>query len=123
MTIKKFISFLIIMSLISSCASVPGERKFGRYKGRALRFGIPLYEGVPPAEFQYKDLGYLEGKYQGKLFIDSAGSIISNALEDLANKAKAIGANAVIEVEPFNEPNRVFRYTGRAVIFEKLPDS
>lgn len=55
------------------------------------------------------------------LFFDSAASTISKALEDLANKAKDMGANAVIKIEPKSSSSS-FTYTGEAVIFDKIPN-
>jgi uncharacterized protein YbjQ (UPF0145 family) len=65
-------------------------------------------------------LGIIKGEYKSTFF-DSAASTISKALEDLANKAKDMGANAVIKIEPKSSFSS-FTYTGEAVIFDKIPN-
>lgn len=117
MTMKAITLLLLICFSLSTVAFA--ERKFSRYKGRALQFGISLYQGVPPEKYVYKSLGNVRGEYKSGFF-DSAVYTISNALEDLANKAKEIGANAVIKIEPRKEGN-TFIYEGEAVVFETLP--
>lgn len=94
---------------------------FSRYRGRALRFGIPLYQGTPPSQYAYRYLGSVTGEHKSR-FSESSAFIISEALEDLANHAKLMGANAVIEVESDYE-HGAFRYTGQAVIFDRLPEN
>lgn len=48
---------------------------------------------------------------------------IFTALEDMANNAKAMGANAVINTRLSQSNFKGFRYTGEAVRFQKLPDA
>ena len=86
-----------------------------------MRYGIPLYESVPPKEYTYKSLGNMKGEYKST-FMDSAGDTISKALENLANKAKSAGANAVIKIEGKTSSSG-FIYEGEAVIFDKLPET
>jgi uncharacterized protein YbjQ (UPF0145 family) len=46
-------------------------------------------------------------------------------MEDMVNNAKAIGANAVINIKGEAEKgffNRAYHYTGEAVIFDRLPE-
>lgn len=112
---KQLILACVAVFLLYGCAS--GE--FARYKGRALKFGIPVYQGAPPQEYSYKSLGYVKGEYKRRFFDDTAFSI-SNALENMANNAKSMDANAVIKVKLHTEGSLVY-YDGEAVIFDKLP--
>ena len=117
---------VIVLLLLFSLVAVPSyaERKFRRYEGRALRCAIPLYKGTPSSQYTYKSLGSVENVQ--KWNFHSMGEIAFAALEGLANKAKAMGANAVIEVKP--NPKGLakgfgnFGYAGEAVIFDKLPE-
>jgi hypothetical protein len=108
--------FFLTLLLLTGCATT---EKFARYEGRALKFGIPLYQGVPPENYTYKSLGYIKGEYKNNLF-DGAAYIISKALENLANNAKLIGANAVIKIKGHSK-GLSFYYDGEAVIFDNLP--
>lgn len=120
---KKTVVLIIIGFIFTSCIAAIGnavERKFSRYKGRALKFDIPLYQGLPPGKYSYENLGYVKGEHKGT-YSDSAASTIAKALENLANKAKEMEANAVINVESHNK-GIIFSYDGEAVIFDKLPD-
>lgn len=96
-----------------------GERAFGRYRGRALAFGIPLYQGTPPSNCPYRSLGSVAGEATGGRVTVSQRA--SNALEALATQAKATGANAVIKVEGHKVGWAGLRYEGEAVVFETLP--
>lgn len=112
--VKRILIVFLCLSLFG-CAS----SGFARYKGRALDFGIPIYQGEPTQEYPYKSLGYVKGEYK-KGFFDDAGYIASKALENMANNAKSMGANAVINTKPHNESS-VFCYDGEAVVFDVLP--
>jgi hypothetical protein len=110
------ISFLVGMSTPIASA----ERRFGRIEGRALRYDLPLYQGTPPSQYTYKSLGHI--KFTQNWNFQSAGYNMCAALEGLANKAKAAGANAVIKIEPHPGNRLDFSYDGEAVIFSKLPE-
>ncbi|MDP3729913.1 MAG: hypothetical protein Q8R14_00090 [Candidatus Omnitrophota bacterium] len=119
---KKVIILLLLLSLVAMPSFA--ERKFGRYEGRALRCALPLYQGTPSSQYIYKSLGNVENVQ--KWNFHSQGEIAYAALEGLANKAKAMGANAIIKVEP-NPRGLVkgygdFGYAGEAVTFDKLPE-
>jgi|GEM_PF-2889644 len=116
MLMKRIVMLGLIAMLVTTATTSFAERKFSQYKGRALKFGIPLYEGNPPEEYKYKSLGPVKGEYKST-FTDSAASTMSKALENLATKAKDMGANAVIKIEPKSSWS-AFTYEGEAVIFE-----
>lgn len=120
---RKIIITVCLVSFI--CTSLPAvvfaEPRFARIKGRALKFGIPLYQGIPPEVYSYKSLGDVVGEYKAKFLFDSAASTMSNALENLADKAKELGANAVIKIKS-STTGFSFTYEGEAVIFDELPD-
>jgi len=107
---------LLFVSFLSGCAT---SNAFGRYKGRALKFEIPLYQGTPPPEYTYKSLGPVKGEYKST-WLDDVGFSMSNALENLAKNAKETQANAVIKVQ-LNVKARVYTYDGEAVIFDNIP--
>ena len=93
------------------------ERIFRRIEGRVLRYALPLYQGTPPSQYTYKSLGQV--KNTKNIFLVNSTCDI---LEDVANKAKAMGANAVIKIEPHPGNRFDFSYDGEAVIFDKLPE-
>ncbi len=108
-----------LLAILFNGALAFGERPFNQYKGRALALGIPLYEGAPASEYPYRSLGPVAGETKGGRAMVTQR--MSGALEDLATKAKAMGANAVIKIEPRAEGSTGFRYDGEAVVFETLP--
>lgn len=112
---KKFMVFLLCLGLIGCATS-----GFARFKGRALDLGIPIYQGEPSPEYSYKSLGYVRGEYK-KRFFDDVAFIMSNALEDMANNAKSMNANAVIKTKMHNEGSLVY-YDGEAVVFDVMPN-
>lgn len=114
----KVVALFLIMGFLFS-ATLYADRKFARIKGRVLKFGIPLYEGAPPDNYIYEGLGHVRGEYKGTFF-DSAVFIMSKSLENLADEAKDMGANAVIDIESHNERG-VFVHEGEAVVFNELP--
>lgn len=119
---KKVTIFLIALIIVSCTVNFANaERQFSRYKGRALKLGIPLYQGIPPEQYKYKSLGDVEGEHTSTFF-DSTAVTISRALENLAEKAKELGANAVIKIEPQTK-GATFIYKGEAIIFEELPEN
>jgi hypothetical protein len=113
---KQLIIILIIGTLFASGCATSG---FARYKGRALKFGIPIYQGEPSQEYPYKSLGYVKGEYKRRFFDDVAFSI-SNALEDMANNARSMNANAIIKTKLHTEGS-ICRYDGEAVVFDVMP--
>lgn len=112
-----------VLSVVFLCICLIGcaTGKFARYRGRALRLGIPIYQGVPPQEYSYKSLGYVEGEYKMGFWARGVVVAVFNALEDMANNAVSVGANAVIKVK-LSSVGRTYYYTGEAVIFDKFPD-
>ena len=102
--------------LLSGCAT----SGFGRFKGRALKFGIPIYQGEPSQEYPYKSLGDVKGEYKKGLF-DDVGLSIYNALENMADNAKSINANAVIKTKLHTEGS-LYYYDGEAVVFDVIPE-
>ena len=119
MLTKKFDSIIIGLLFVTFLSSCAAPNAFGRYKGRALKFEIPLYQGTPPQEYTYKSLGPVRGEYKST-WLDNAGLSMSNALENLAKNAKETKANAVIKVQ-LNLKDRVYTYVGEAVIFDNMP--
>lgn len=109
---------------ISGCAT----SGFARIKGRALEYVVPVYQGQPPEEYGYRSLGPVEGHFKGEnniLYSDSLVYVLSQAMEDMANNAKAMGANAVINIKGEADTGlfkRAYHYTGEAVIFDRLPE-
>lgn len=112
---KYLILFSLIVLIVSGCAT----SGFARFKGRALKFGIPIYQGEPSLDYPYKSLGYVKGEYKKRFFDDVVFSM-SNALENMANNAKAMDANAVIKTKLHTEGN-LYYYNGEAVIFDIMP--
>ena len=117
--IKRGVGVFTLLAILFNGGLAFGERKFGQYKGRALAFGIPLYQGLPPSKYPYRSLGPAAGDEKGGRVTVTQRA--SNALEALATQAKAMGANAVIKVEGHKVGWAGLRYEGEAVIFETLP--
>ena len=119
--VKLGIGILVLLAfLLSGVFALAGhERSFKQYKGKALALGVPMYEGVPPDKYPYRSLGLVTGEVTGgRLMVTQR---MTRALGDLATKAKALGANAVIKIAPHSEGSGTFRYEGEAVVFETLP--
>ena len=112
--LKRILVVLLCLGLVG-CAT----NGFGRFKGRALKFGIPIYQGEPPQEYPYQSLGYVKGEYKIGFFDDAAFSM-SNALENMANNAKSMNANAIIKAKLHTEGSLCY-YDGEAVVFDVLP--
>ena len=111
------ILFIVLLCLgLIGCAT----SGFSRFEGRALKFGISIYQGEPPQQYSYRSLGYVRGEYK-KEFFDNVGFAISNALENMANNAKSMGANAVIKTKLHIEGSPHY-YDGEAVIFNVMPE-
>lgn len=112
--------FLMLGMVLAGCATTG----FARFKGRALRLDVAIYQGTPPPESPYKSLGPVEGFYPNNFFDMKMITVarIFAALEDMANHAKAMGANAVINTQLVQSNYKGFRYRGEAVVFETLPD-
>ncbi len=116
--ILRFIAGLMIGIVLAGCATAGG---FNRFKGRALKLDVAIYEGTPPPEYSYRSLGPVEGVRQNHLFdMEMAAAQLFTTLEVMALKAKAFGANAVIKTQAHSSFKEI-RYTGEAVIFDTLP--
>jgi len=111
-----------LMCLLCLCLLGAAPSGFARFKGRALKFAVPTYQGEPPQEYTYKSLGYVKGEYKGNM-LDGAVSIMSKTLEKLASNAKEMGANAVIKVKYNTAGIKAAFYDGEAVVFDKMPDN
>src|SRR3989338_5926172 len=111
--------------LIGATAVGCATAGFARFKGRALRLDVAIYQGTPPPEYPYKSLGPVEGFYPNNFFDMKLITVarIFAALEAMANNAKAMGANAVINTQLVQSNSKGFRYKGEAVVFETLPDA
>ncbi len=107
---------------ISGCAAPDGFVKLDR---PWLRLAVPIYIGAPPPEWRCRSLGSVEGSYRSGLLQDFFGETVSAenvALRDMAENARAMGANAVVrlDMEPRWEGSyRVYR--GEAVVFDAVP--
>ena len=115
MKILKLLFIVLLCLGLIGCAT----SGFSRFKGRALKFGIPIYQEEPPQEYAYQSLGDVKGEYK-KGFFDDVGFAISNALENMANNAKSMNANAVIKTKLHTEGS-LYYYDGEAVIFNTMP--
>lgn len=117
---------LVAGLLVIGCAAT-SPQQFSRFKGRALKFDVAIYQGAPPSQYSYRTLGYVEGHHDQTLVEramgESSGYLISKALEDLASNAKIMGANAAINVRFTTQGFLASRvtYEGEAVVFEQLP--
>jgi len=117
---------LVAGLLVVGCATT-NPQQFSRFKGRALKFDVAIYQGIPPNQYAYRTLGHVEGHHDQTLLEramgESSGYIMSKALEDLASNAKTMGANAVISVRFTTQGFLASRvsYEGEAVIFEQPP--
>jgi len=106
--------------MLAGCATASGSVKFQRYGiGNVKNFSVPVFSGTPPPEYPYASLGYVEGKPKQR-FLRIAIDQMAQAVEDMAQRAEAMGANAVINVK--GPKIGSLAYEGEAVIFEKLPD-
>ena len=61
----------------------------------------------------------MKGEYK-KGLLDDVGLSISNALENMANNAKSMNANAVIKTKLHTEGS-LYYYDGEAVVFDVMP--
>lgn len=125
--LRKSVGFLVVAGLLAVGCATTGPQQFGRYKGRALKLDVAIYQGIPPEQYAYRTLGQVEGHHDETLIEramgESSGYLMSKALEDLANNAKAMGANAVINVRMTVKGFLASKvnYEGEAVVFEQLP--
>ena len=126
MKISKFLILVLGVAVMSGCATA-NPNQFERIKGRALNYAVAIYQGQPPAEYSYHSLGPVTGYFKGEsniLYSDMVVYVMDKSLEDMANNAKAMGANAVINIKGkadiglFKE---AYNYTGEAVVFDTLP--
>ena len=117
----RFCTAILIGAVVAGCATAG----FARFKGRALRLDVAIYQGTPPPEYHYKSLGQVEGFYPNNFFDMKMMTVARTfaALEDMANRAKAMSANAVINTQLVQSNSKGFRYQGEAVVFEMLPDA
>ena len=116
----RFIALSLSSALVAGCATTG----FSRFKGRALQLNVAIYQGTPPPEYPYESLGQVEGFYPNR-FLDGTMVVakLFTALEAMANNAKAMGANAVINTQLVQSNYKGFCYKGEAVRFKKLPDT
>ena len=118
---------VLVAGLLAVGCATTNPQQFGRFKGRALKFDVAIYQGLPPSQYPYRTLGHVEGHhdqtFMERAMGESAGYIMSKALEALANNAKVMGANAVINVRFTAHGFLASRvsYEGEAVIFEQFP--
>jgi hypothetical protein len=114
--LKTFIVLLLAVVLCSSCA---GTAKFSRIYGtkNANLHGISIYKNSPSADISYKNLGKIEAKGSGAIFIAQ----VDNGLENLALEAKNLGANGIIN---WKAKSGLFcvMMEGDAVAFERSPE-
>ena len=116
----KGFTLLILGGLIMGCATGSGSATFQRYGiGNVKNFSVPVFSGVPPPEYSYASLGYVEGR-PNQRFLRIAIDQWAQAVEDMAQRAKAMGANAVINIK--GPKMGSLAYEGEAVIFERLPE-
>lgn len=101
---------------VSGCATP----SFARVGAFARTSPIPLYIGTPPPEYPYRSLGPVAGLHRP---VWGEGSIVTftKVMEDLGNRARDLGANAVINVTRGEYRQGFFRFDGEAVVFERLP--
>ena len=114
------ISFLMFMGAVlitgGGCAA-----------GSAGGARIPVFQGTPPAAYTYRSLGRVAGEYvreSDSTRIHAVNLTMREAMEKLAEEAAAEGANAVINVrreQGEGTKRHFFRFSGEAVIFERLP--
>lgn len=111
--VKRFL--LLSFALLAACA--PVHHGFNRLQGAALRLDIPIYEGTPNVIYTRIERGMVSGKAGVS---SSAAEQKYRALYNLAEAAKGLGANAVIETVG-EATNDGFIYSGRAVSFDIYP--
>ena len=106
---------LILVLSLNACVTAPTG--FARLSGVAEHLDIPVYQGTPSAIYTRVDHGKVSGKA-------SPSSTLAEqryrALYNLAQAAKAAGANAVIEVEERATDDGLI-YSGEAVSFDLYP--
>jgi hypothetical protein len=118
--LKELLGVLICLTMLAGCATASGSVKFQRYGiGNVKNFSIPVFSGTPPPEYPYTSLGQVQGKPKHRIFRIAIDQW-AQAVEDMAQQAKAMGANAVINIKGPKIGSGA--YEGEAVIFERLPD-
>jgi uncharacterized protein YbjQ (UPF0145 family) len=126
MNMTKLIVFILGLAVMSGCATA-NPNQFERIKGRALNYAVAIYQGQPTSEYPYRSLGSVTGYFKGEsniLYSDMVVYVMDKSLEDMANNAKAMGANAVINIKGNAEMGlfkEIYHYTGEAVVFGTLP--
>jgi uncharacterized protein YbjQ (UPF0145 family) len=93
---------------------------FGPFGPIPLQTCIPVYQGEPPQNYAYKDLGPVKGAYT-KQFMEGSHASRNKAFEDIANNAKAMNANAVIKIKPHMGFSGNTSVDGEAVLFDVMP--
>jgi hypothetical protein len=101
--------------IVSGCATIDTEH-FARVTEQSIKYDVPLYYSAPPVGTAYRDLGLVTGTHVMGIF----GSPFK-ALKDMSIKAKAKGANAVIDVKSTPAGFGQCAYQGEAVVFDQLP--
>jgi hypothetical protein len=103
--------------LLAAGACLPPQHGFSRLPGAARRLDIPVYQGTPLVIYTHVKLGEVSGKAGTS---SSSSEQRYRALYNMAEAAKAKGANAVIEAVG-TATDDGFIYRGQAVTFDILP--
>ncbi len=93
---------------------------FGPFGPIPLQTCIPVYQGEPPKDYPYKNLGPVKGAYT-KQFMEGSHASRNKALENIADNAKAMNANAVIKIQPHMGFSGNTSVDGEAVVFDVMP--
>lgn len=115
-------SFLVRLAVLLMCfVTCYGclFNNFTRYKNSEADHGIALFKGRPPEDINYFTLGSVRGEHPMSK-IGPKGQSQDFALQDLVGRAKAKGANGVIDLRVYNERNIVI-CEGEAVLFSTVP--
>ena len=116
---RYLLSAVAFMLMMAGCATVDTDH-FARVPQRAMKYEVPLYYSIPPVGYAYRDIGPVTGAYSMGLF-DEANDSSFKALKEMSSNAKAMGANAVIDVKNMPAGWRQSYFVGEAVVFDKLP--
>ena len=55
--LRKSVGFLVVAGLLAVGCATTGPQQFGRYKGRALKLDVAIYQGIPPEQYAYRKIG------------------------------------------------------------------
>ena len=117
----KHLLLMIAVVMVSGCATIDTNH-FGNVKELGIKYDVPLYYSKPPASYAYHDLGPVTGEDTMPVFDQGVdGSFV--ALKNMSRNAKAMGANAVIEVKSLPPDWKAAAWQGEAVVFDNLPSS